>query len=461
MAEKIEKRMEDVCERMLFAARSELYLHMRFLDVALSMFSYALEPNIETIGCDGRIIYYNPAYLGGIYRQTRINVNRAYLHMVFHCIFAHPWKDTRIRKKRAAYELGIIRNPKEEDLTDLLWDISCDIAVEHMIDERYLHCIRKPLSAFRKDTYKWLKKEKNVLNAESIFSALVEKKIEETEARRLKQEFEVDEHRIWRERNRQNQKQNPKEDWDDVREKMQTELESFGEEKDTGASQSMLEEIKAENRERHNYREFLKKFAVLKEEQQIDADSFDYGFYSYGLSLYGNMPLIEPLETKEVKKVEEFIIAIDTSMSCSGELVKQFLEETWAILRETDSFFHKVNIHIIQCDEQVRKDDKITSKEELEGYMKHLEIEGKGGTDFVPVFTYVQELLRKKEFSNLRGLLYFTDGKGRFPKKMPPYQTAFVLIQKEFEEIEVPPWAIRIYQTEEEGYGLGEKEDEY
>lgn len=271
----------------------------------------------------------------------------------------------------------------------------------------------------------------------------------------------MDEHRIWRERNRQNQRQNPKEDWDDIREKMQTEMESFGDEKDNGAGQSMLEKIKAENRERHDYRQFLKKFAVLKEEQQIDEDAFDYGFYVYGLSLYGNMPLIEPLETKEVKKVEEFIIAIDTSMSCSGELVKHFLEETWSILRETDSFFHTVNIHIIQCDEAVRKDDKIISKEELEEYMKNLEIEGKGGTDFVPVFTYVQELLRRKEFSNLRGLLYFTDGKGRFPKKMPPYQTAFVLVQKEFEEVEVPPWAIRIYQTEEDGYGLGEKKDEH
>ena len=61
MAEKIEKRIEEVCERMLFSARSELYLHLRFLDVALSMFSYALEPNLETIGSDGRIIYYNPA----------------------------------------------------------------------------------------------------------------------------------------------------------------------------------------------------------------------------------------------------------------------------------------------------------------------------------------------------------------------------------------------------------------
>ena len=115
MTEKIEKRIEEVCERMLFSARSELYLHLRFLDVALSMFSYALEPNLETIGSDGRIIYYNPAYLGGIYRQGRVMVNRAYLHIVFHCIFAHPWKDTRIRKKREGYELGIKRESGQEE----------------------------------------------------------------------------------------------------------------------------------------------------------------------------------------------------------------------------------------------------------------------------------------------------------------------------------------------------------
>ena len=39
--------------------------------------------------------------------------------------------------------------------------------------------------------------------------------------------------------------------------------------------------------------------------------------------MYGNMPLIEPQEWKEVQKVEEFVIVIDTSMSCSGELVKK------------------------------------------------------------------------------------------------------------------------------------------
>lgn len=120
----------------------------------------------------------------------------------------------------------------------------------------------------------------------------------------------------------------------------------------------------------------------------MDDDSFDYNFYTYGLRLYGNMPLIEPLESREVKKIEEFVIVIDTSMSCSGELVRKFLEETYGVLSESESFFTKINVHIIQCDEKVHTDKKITSQKEMKDYMEHLELYGDGGTDFRPAFEW-------------------------------------------------------------------------
>ena len=188
---------------------------------------------------------------------------------------------------------------------------------------------------------------------------------------------------------------------------------------------------------------------MVKEEAHLDPDAFDYVFYSYGLSVYGNMPLIEPQETREVKKIEEFAIAIDTSMSCSGEAVKRFLQETYGILKEEESFFRKINIHILQCDKRIQKDEKITSKEELENYMENLELAGQGGTDFRPVFAYIQKLQEKKELTGLKGLLYFTDGQGTFPNKMPPYDTAFILMQKDYQEVEVPPWAMKIYIQED------------
>lgn len=65
MAQEIEKRINEVCVRILASSRSELYLHMRFLDVALSAFSYVQNPEMGTLGTDGVGLYYNPSYLGG------------------------------------------------------------------------------------------------------------------------------------------------------------------------------------------------------------------------------------------------------------------------------------------------------------------------------------------------------------------------------------------------------------
>ena len=166
--------------------------------------------------------------------------------------------------------------------------------------------------------------------------------------------------------------------------------------------------------------------------------------------MYGNMPLIEPQETKEVKKVAEFVIVIDTSMSCSQNLVRKFLEETYGILCEEDSFFKKTNIHILQCDETVQSDQKITSKEELKEYIEHLKLYGEGGTDFRPAFAYVDQMLENHKFEELKGLLYFTDGYGIYPGKMPAYKTAFVFMQEDYRDVDVPAWALKLIIEESE-----------
>ena len=137
-------------------------------------------------------------------------------------------------------------------------------------------------------------------------------------------------------------------------------------------------------------------------------------------------------------------------MSCSGELVRRFLEETYSVLKENDSFFRKVNIHIIQCDEKVHTDVKVTSREELDEYMEHFQLYGEGGTDFRPAFAHVEELLRAGEFEDLKGLVYFTDGYGTYPEKMPAYRTAFVFLEEDYRDAEVPPWAIKLILREED-----------
>ena len=205
----------------------------------------------------------------------------------------------------------------------------------------------------------------------------------------------------------------------------------------------------------------MKRFAVLKEEVQLDPDSFDTIFYTYGMQLYGNMPLIEPNETREVRKIEDFVIVIDTSMSCKGELVQRFLEETYDILSQEDSFFRKINLHIIQCDERVQEDKVITSREEMDAYMRDFTIVGSGGTDFRPAFGYVNELMARQAFYHLRGLIYFTDGYGIFPVEKPLYDTAFVFWDEHYRDLDVPPWAIRLVLTREDLEELQGNTDEY
>lgn len=426
------QRLQDIGSSILRAARDELYLGMRFLDVALSSFIYQMDGSVSPFGTDGAVMYFHPAQLGGLYKENRILVNRGYLHMVFHCIFRHFGKP-RIEKR--------------------LWNLSCDIAVEHMIDGIYHRSVRYSRSLLRRETYRLLEKEKKTLNAERIYKILKEEFLKEKELAQLEKEFYVDDHKYWA--NQQpDRKPNPlmSKKWGDISDGIETDLETFS--RESGEQDGdFLDQLKIENRERYDYREFLRKFAVFREELTVDPDSFDYNFYTYGLSLYGNMPLIEPLETREVKKVSEFVIVIDTSMSCSGELVQRFLEETYGILSDSGNFFQKVNIHIIQCDEKVHSDVKITSREELQDYMDSLELYGDGGTDFRPAFAYVEELMEKREFENLKGLVYFTDGYGLFPAKMPPYRTAFVFMEQEPEDVDIPAWAMKLVITEEELQG--------
>ena len=220
-------------------------------------------------------------------------------------------------------------------------------------------------------------------------------------------------------------------------------METFAKAQEEEAG-DLVKKLQVENRKKYDYKSFLRQFSIMREEMQVDVDSFDYGFYTYGLQVYGNMPLIEPQEWKEVKKIQEFVIAIDTSMSCSKELVQIFLEQTYAILKESESFFKKVKIHLIQCDSKVQSDVIITCEEDLLTYMDDLTIKGGGGTDFRPVFEYVDELIEQKYFYHLKGLVYFTDGYGEFPVLRPNYDTAFVFLEQDYEDVNVPPWAIKL-----------------
>ena len=233
-------------------------------------------------------------------------------------------------------------------------------------------------------------------------------------------------------------------EWEEISKEIEMNLETFS--KEWGReSDSLMQHLAVANRKVYDYTEFLRQFMMINEEMLLNQDEFDYIYYTYGMELYGNMPLVEPLEYKETDRVREFVIAIDTSGSVRGDLVRRFIEHTFDILKESETYTTDVNVHIVQCDARVQSDTRIADIAEVDKLMENFVIRGFGGTDFRPVFDYVETLRERGELTEMKGLIYFTDGLGSFPEKPPNYDTAFVFMEEEGRDLPpVPPWAMKV-----------------
>ena len=422
-----------ISKKIINLSKTAVIVNFRFFDIALSNLKYVPESNsLET---DGKYIYYNPIYVIQNFKGNKKSINHALLHMLLHCVFSHMFIFQRKNKR--------------------YWDLACDIAVENIILQLKNKAFKIDNEFEKEEIINKIRQKNKYMVANQIYNYFSNEKQKENTIKKYENIFKVDNHEKWyispeednsktdnQTNNSENELKKLKDIWSSLGEKIITDLETFA--KDIGNEQGdLIYNLKAIKKEKYNYQDFLKKFSVLGENMKINDDEFDYIFYTYGLSLYKNMPLIEPLEYKEEKKIKEFVIAIDTSGSVSGELVQTFIKKTYNILQQQENFFKKVNIHIIQCDTVIQEDKKITSNKDFEVYIKTMKLKGFGGTDFRPVFKYVDSLVKKKEFQNLKGLIYFTDGYGYFPNRKPDYQTAFVFIKEDYDEVDVPVWAIK------------------
>ena len=263
-------------------------------------------------------------------------------------------------------------------------------------------------------------------------------------------EFPCDDHRFWPADPDSPQAQLQGKQWEQLGRQTQLSMEESGQHAGENAGARALQAQVQASRSRRSYRDFLRRFAVWHEEPHLDPEEFDLGFYSYGLRVYGNLPLIEPLESREVKKIRDFVIVLDTSESTAGELVKAFLQETFTLLKSQDSFFRKCRILVLQADNAIQDETWLTDLDALDRYTANFTLHGGGGTDFRPAFARVEELRESGELRDLQGVLYFTDGKGIYPAHRPPFETAFLFLENGTPPPEVPPWAMRLVLQPEE-----------
>ncbi len=382
------------------------------LDTACAALNYYPDPDGSGIGTDGKDIRFSPPELLRQYQGNPAAVRRGYLHMLLHCLYLHPFTGR----------------------TDQLWGLAADLAVEQIIERTMSPRLTLKADAVRTECFRVM--GGNPLSVEEIYEML-ERRAFPLSLEEMVVAFRFDNHALWVQDAKSHAAGRRK--WENL-----ASGAGWGGSRAGRNAGNGTEILQIPRQGAYDYRRFLRQFTVQREEVQLDPDSFDRIFYHFGLEHYGDMPLIEPLEYQEVNRLEELVIAIDTSGSCSAETVQKFLAETYNIVSQRENFFREMKVYLIQCDCIVQSVMVIRSAEDWVESCEHITIQGRGGTDFTPVFRYVEELRRKRELKALKALLYFTDGDGVYPRERTDYQTAFVFLRQSDKMDQVPAWAARL-----------------
>ena len=169
---------------------------------------------------------------------------------------------------------------------------------------------------------------------------------------------------------------------------------------------------------------------------KVDWREFLYGHIAaYAKSTYSFVPpnmkylyrgIYLPSLSSDLLRI---VIAVDTSGSVDETLLSTFLGEINSIMQSYPNY----EVDIITADAKIQSHKVFLPGESLE-----YKISGGGGTDFRPVFEYIDQ-----QINYLTLLLYFTDGKGTFPKSEPSYDVMWVMP----EELDVPFGEVMILES--------------
>ena len=214
----------EMSKKVLEFVRSELYMDLRFLDIALGTLVYRADENIRSFATDGTYLYFSTEQVLRVFQSNPKYLDRAYLHSVLHCIFFHLW-------------IGGKRDREK-------WNLACDIAVEYTIDQMDKPSTRRILSWQRQTVYEELKQLKSGISAAVIYRYLSGRKPAELIA--LQKEFYTDDHRYWPKEEQKNAaNEDARKQWDKIARQTRMEKESRGDETEDG-EEILAVQLKAE-----------------------------------------------------------------------------------------------------------------------------------------------------------------------------------------------------------------------
>lgn len=443
-------KKRDLALEIINSIRRKLSQKMNYLTPVIYYLTPLFVEEREAMCTDGHYLFLNEDHLIHSYKKNAAKLTQEYMHILAHCILGH------IHKRQGTY-------------TDIL-DLAADCAVTYFLcntlekgaqDDR---CLKQ----FHSREFDQILRNKAVTG---VYDYLCQNPARLDEITEMKKSIYMDTHRYWntlhpavKAQQQRNANLSSHNEWRHFIEQYQQEIRAGWDNLRNIAKELAGKEGKSSfwgnqagnmgkmfTKAQFNdisYKEFLIRFMREREVSHVDPDSFDYQWYITGLNLYGNIPMIEPLEYREERKLDQIIIALDTSGSCS-DIINVFLRETYNILKEID-FDNRVEIRLLQCDTKIHDDRVIKDIKDIPDFSRGVHIKGFGGTDFRPVFTYIQKLREKGELEKLRGLLFFSDGFGEFPSKEPTdYETVFIMPDSE-NKAALPSWITRIWLTEEE-----------
>ncbi len=456
-------------KEILLKSHTYLFAKHTVFASALSKIKFEESVFVTSLAFDGETIYYSEDYILKNHAENPLFPALAVLHCVIHYVLLHPFI-----------------MPSLEDFNFDNWVLACDIVAEKIILELEPYASEKKIRIAQMGIFDDIAERFKTFNAITVYKYINQSN---EDPKYLKSLFYKDDHNIWYNHNDNDKnssksqsnsydeesqsdksdykdndtnsnipsQENAKEsdnksendsnlqqnstnnkqaaEWKEISQTTKVMMESFS---NKSGNLILKENISFANSKRYRYKDFLKKFLSLREEIKINVDEFDYIYYQLGFNLYKNIPLIEPLEYKDEHQIKNIAISIDTSGSTQGELVKKFLTATYDIIKNSGYFKNRFCLYIIQCDAKIQDIQFINNQKEFDDYIKNFELKGGGGTNFVPVFEYLNNFVK-----NLKGLIYFTDGYGTYPLKRPPYKTAFVFIEEEYKGNDFPKWAVK------------------
>ena len=459
---------QELAVEVLRLAKDRLLVSCPFLAPAASLLPFVSSPDALSplSGTDAKAFYFNADHVLACFAATREAPVHDYAHTLLHCLLLHPFANPGQNRTR--------------------WDLACDIAAECIVAEL---CGPRTGNAGGGTEYALGRicgaLQQTPLTAESVFELLKADRFADEE-QAWQELFRVDSHRFWYEASGGQPVAGSRAGEGDAGEtpnsESEAETEPSGKSPDSTpdegsahfkspknawqfAAQSIAASMKHQadgsksgwgrnlsglfanlgvapkSYKKPALDEFLRSFATFEETPQPSSDELDYALYAYGFALYGDTPIIEPLETRDGKRIREFVIGIDVSGSVWGPTVTRFAQIVQGVLCNEGLFSSAPRIRIVQCDTQIVAEDVINTPEHMRKWIEGLRLHGGGGTDLRPVFQRVDELLEHGEINDLNGVICLTDGYASFPKCATPYKTAFVLTPDGAQNL-VPPWAM-------------------